>query len=79
MALKVNYKIVIYEVNMKFVLDTKYSEEELEFISKHNCEIISQIKLSKFNFLDNETPQRMIKYGGVYVAEICDYESNKLA
>lgn len=63
---------------MKFVLDTKYSEAELEFIKKHNCVIISEIKLSKFKFSENETPRRILKYGGTYVAEICDDESNEL-
>ena len=63
---------------MKFVLDTKYSEAELEVIKKHNCEIVSEIKLSKFKFSENETPRRILKYCGTYVAEICDDESNEL-
>lgn len=63
---------------MKFVLDTKYTEAELEFIEKYKCEIISEIKLSKFKFSENETPRRILKYGGVYVAEIYDDESNEL-
>lgn len=63
---------------MKFVLDTKYSKAELEFIKKYNCEIISEIKLFKFKFSENETPRRILKYGGAYVAEIYDDESNEL-
>ncbi|NBH73417.1 hypothetical protein D3Z51_15650 [Clostridiaceae bacterium] len=63
---------------MKFVLDTKYSEKELEFMNRHHCEILPEIKLSKTNFSKYETPRRMLKYGGVYVAEIFDDESNRL-
>lgn len=33
---------------MKFIFDTKYSETELEFLSRHNCKMISEIKLSKW-------------------------------
>lgn len=28
---------------MKFKLDVNYSEEELKFIKKHNCEILPEI------------------------------------
>lgn len=63
---------------MKFILDTEYSEEELEFVNRHNCEILSEIKLSKINFSENEAPHRMLKYYGTYVAEICDDESDAL-
>lgn len=63
---------------MRFALDTKYSEKELDFINKHNCEIISEMKLSKFNVAENEIPHRMLKYGGTYIAEIYDDESQEL-
>lgn len=55
---------------MKFKLDTHYSEEELKFIKKHNCEIPSEIKLSKVDLLENEMPRRMLRYGRTYIAEI---------
>lgn len=63
---------------MKFKLDTKYSEQEIEFVNRHNCEILSEIKLSKTKFLGNEIPRRMLIYCDTYVAEICDDESNEL-
>lgn len=47
---------------MTYRLDTIYSEEELRFLEVNNCEIISEIKLSKTNFTDKEIPRRMIKY-----------------
>lgn len=60
---------------MKFKLDVTYSEEELKFIREHNCMILSEIKLAKTDFSKNEIPLRMLKYGGTYIAEICDDES----
>lgn len=55
---------------MKLTFHTSYSDEEMEFLTKSNCEILSEIKLSKIGF--TEMPRRMIKYGGAYIAEICD-------
>ncbi|MBP3414174.1 MAG: hypothetical protein J6L81_03120 [Clostridia bacterium] len=63
---------------MIYKLDINYSEEEHRFLKEHNCEIVSEIKLSKTAFLDNEIPKRMIKYGGEYIAEIIDDETNTL-
>ena len=63
---------------MKVILDTKYAEMELKFLTRHNCEILSEIKLSKTDFSENKTPRRMFKYGNVYVAEIYDDESTDL-
>lgn len=63
---------------MKFKLDVNYSEEELKFIKKHNCEILPEIKLTMANFAENEIPHRMLKYGGTYIAEIYDDESDNL-
>ena len=39
---------------MKFIFDTKYSETELEFLSRHNCKMISEIKLSKMDLSEHE-------------------------
>lgn len=61
---------------MKFKLNTNYSEEELKFFKAHNCEILSEINLSKTNFSEYEVPRRMFKYGGAYIAEIIDDETN---
>ena len=55
---------------MIFILSTDYTPEEMAFIQRHNCEILSEIKLSKVSF--PETPHRMIKYGGTYIAEITE-------
>ena len=63
---------------MRFIFDTKYSEMELEFMNKHNCKILSEIRLSKTNFSENEIPLRMFKYGNEYIAEIYDNESNEI-
>ena len=57
---------------MIYRLDINYSEEERYFLEVNDCEIISEIKLSKTNFSDKEIPRRMIKYGGQYIAEIVD-------
>ena len=61
---------------MKFKFDTNYSENELNFIKENNCEILSEIKLSKTNFSDYEIPRRMIRYCGSYIGEITDDETN---
>ncbi len=63
---------------MKYILDIDYSEEEHIFLEKNNCEIISEIKLSKTNFTEKEIPRRMIKYGGQYIAEIIDDETDEI-
>ena len=63
---------------MKFIFDTKYSETELEFLSRHNCKMISEIKLSKMDLSEHEIPRRMFKYGSEYIGKILDDESNKL-
>lgn len=55
---------------MKFIFDTKYSETELEFLSRHNCKMISEIKLSKMDLSEHEIPRRMFKYGSEYIGEI---------
>ena len=46
---------------MKYILETTFNEEELNFIDKYKCEILSEIKLSKTNFTENEIPRRIIK------------------
>ena len=61
---------------MTFKLDTDYSEKEWEFLKEHNCKILSMIKLGKTNFSENEIPRRMFQYGGEYIAEIVDDETN---
>lgn len=61
---------------MKFTFDTNYSEEELKFIKENDCVILSEIKLSKTNFAENEYPRRMFRFGGTYVGEIFDEEIN---
>lgn len=61
---------------MRFAFDMSYSEDELIFIKEHNCEILSEIKLSKTNFSERETPRRMFCYGGTYVGEILDDEKD---
>lgn len=63
---------------MKYILETTFNEEELNFIDKYKCEILSEIKLSKTNFTENEIPRRIIKYCGTYIAEIIDDEDNQL-
>lgn len=60
---------------MIYRLDINYSEEERYFLEVNDCEIISEIKLSKTNFSDKGIPRRMIKYGGQYIAEIVDDET----
>lgn len=63
---------------MRFKLDTKYSEQELQFVDNYHCEILSEIKLSNVHFSEHEIPRRMLKYCGTYVAEIRDDESDDL-
>lgn len=63
---------------MKFIFDMKYSKTKLEFLSRHNCKMISEIKLSKMDLSEHEIPRRMFKYGSEYIGEILDDESNKL-
>lgn len=63
---------------MKLKLDVNYSEEELKFIKEHNCDILSEVKLSKTDFTGSEYPQRMFKYGSTYIAEIYEDESGEL-
>jgi len=60
---------------MTYRLNINYSEEERHFLEVNNCEIVLEIKLSKTNFSDKEIPMRMIKYGGQYIAEIVDDET----
>ena len=62
---------------MRFVLDTSYSEEELQFLREHDCEILSETKLSKTNFSETETPRRIFKYGRTYIAGILDDEAGE--
>lgn len=64
---------------IKFRLNTNYSKEELKFLEKHNCEILSEIKLSKTDFSEYGVPRRMFKYGGVYIAEVIDDETKHFA
>ncbi len=63
---------------MKFVLDTNYSAEELNVLESLGCEVLSEIKLSKTNFSEYEIPRRMFRYGGTYIAEIIDDETEGL-
>ena len=60
---------------MKFKLNTVYTAEEMGFLERNNCEILTEIKLGKTDFPDNEIPRRMFRYGGDYIAEIIDDES----
>lgn len=62
---------------MKFIFDTKYSETELAFLTYHNCEILSDIKLSKVDLSKDEIPRRVFKYGSQSFGEIYDDENNK--
>ena len=57
---------------MKIKLNTEYSEKELNFLKKHNCEILSEIKLP--NHFDDDIPIRMFIYYGSYIGEINDAE-----
>lgn len=62
---------------MKFKLNTVYTAEETSFLERNNCEILTEIKLGKTDFHDNEIPRRMFRYGGDYIAEIIDDESGE--
>lgn len=55
---------------MKIKLSTEYSEKELDFLKKHNCEILSEIKLP--NYFNDDIPLRMFIYYGSYIGEIKD-------
>lgn len=55
---------------MMIRLNTQYTPEETAFLRKHNCEILSEIKLP--NRFDREIPKRMFVYGGAYIGEIED-------
>lgn len=55
---------------MKIKLNTEYTPEETAFLHKHNCKILSEIKLP--NYFDSEIPKRMFVYGGAYIGEIED-------
>ncbi len=44
----------------------------MNFLNRHNCEILSGIKLSKISLSEHEIPRRMFKYGGEYIGEIYD-------
>lgn len=63
---------------MKYILDIDYSEEEYRLLLKNNCEVISNIELRKTDFTEKEIPRRMIKYGGQYIAETIDAETDKI-
>lgn len=63
---------------MKFIFDTKYSEAELNFLSRNHCEILSEIRLVKTAFSQYEIPRRMFQYGSEYIGEIFDEVSNQL-
>lgn len=63
---------------MKYILDIDYSEEEHRVLENNNCEVISEIKLLKTDFTEKEIPRRMIKYGGQYIAEIIDTETDEV-
>ena len=63
---------------MKFRFDTRYSEAELKFLQRHSCEVLSEVKLSRAKFSKEETPRRMFRYGGTYIAEIMDEETGDL-
>lgn len=63
---------------MKFIFNTDYSEEELKWLEEHNCQILSEIKLSRTNFKENEIPRRMFIYYTTYIGEIFDDEDNEL-
>lgn len=62
---------------MKIKLNITYTKKELIFLKEHHCKILSEINLSKTGFSDDEIPRRMFKYGGTYITEIIDDETNK--
>ncbi len=61
---------------MTFRFDTHYNEEELKFIQERECRILSDITLTRIAF--TAKPRRMLDYGGTYLAEIYDEESDDL-
>lgn len=63
---------------MKIKLNITYTKKELIFLKEHHCKILSEINLSKTSFSDDEIPRRMFKYGGTYITEIIDDETNSL-
>lgn len=62
---------------MRYRLNTDYTADEMDFIARNNCVILSEIKLGRTDFSSNETPRRMFVYGGEYIAEIIDDESGE--
>lgn len=62
---------------MRFKFDTEYSEKEMEFLTENNCEILSEIKLSRTNFSKSGIPRRMFKYYGDYIGEVFDDETGE--
>ncbi len=65
------------DVILKYKLSTDYTAEEIGFLARNNCEILPEIRLGKTDFSNNETPRRMFRYGGEYIAEIIDDESGE--
>lgn len=63
---------------MKFILNTDYDEDEMRFITQHDCEILSEVTLKSVAFTENDTPRRMIKYCGELIAEVVDEEDGSL-
>lgn len=51
---------------MTVILNIEYSEQEQAFLKKHNCKILSEIKLPNSLTL----PTRMFSYGNTYIGEI---------
>ena len=64
---------------LKLILDTNYSDNELDFIEHHHCEIISEWKYPEGSFQEHETPRRMLRYGDILIAEIWDSDESALA
>lgn len=64
---------------MRFKFDTEYSEKEMEFLTENNCQILSEIKLSRTDFSKSGIPRRMFKYAGgsSYIGEILDDETGE--
>lgn len=54
---------------MRFQFNTAYTEEELQFLEQHHCEILSGIILSKTNFSEYEMPRRMFQYYGTLLVK----------
>lgn len=64
---------------MRFQFSTEYTKEEMQFLEQHHCKVLSEMKLSRTNFSEFDTPRRMFQYYGTYIGEIIDDESNELA